>query len=242
MQYRSSYLTEVVWAVAFTASTFLLWEVITSRFVVPEWGRAQLYLFVAFGELYYGLFRGVAAGSHYLSAYVHSGRLDVWLLRPVEPRLVMLAQCAEPIALIRGVVMFIFWAVLGAAAGAELHAVSFFAGLLYCAAAAGVFGCLYFSINSMAFYVTKTEALNEVLHSTTDATKYPTTTFPEPLAGLLTVLLPVALCATIPALVVSGKLPVFAPLPLFLVLLLTWYALMQVMWKKGLAAYDSPNA
>ena len=103
-------------------------------------------------------------------------------------------------------------------------------------------GIVQLTVNCIAFWWIRSDAIDEFLDSIWEFYRYPLTVLPYTIQFLLTVGMPIIFAATWPALFLSGSIVLVDYILLVVGLIgiiLFWSCLLQIAWNKGLRRYES---
>lgn len=246
LQWRASFFIELGTTALWMGIYLAFWRVVLSSFGTFEgWTLPSLIVFVAFQELFFGCCSGLFQGAMNYWWFIHSGRLETSLTRPMDPRLSAIALNVDPYQLLRSGLMFsVFIAIalhLGFPADPLRLAV---AALLALAAAVGK-TLLALSVNFIAFWWQNVDALHELIGSGDHFLRVPLDVLPRALQLVFTFGVPYVFAATFPALFSAGRLSWAALLPaaagLLTALTLLW-GIQELLWRRGVRAYDGRSS
>lgn len=208
MQYRVEFLVEGALAVFWMGWSLVpLLVVFGHRDAVAGWSFEEALVVIGWFTLMKGVLEGAVNPSlTSVVEHIRKGTLDFVLLKPADAQFLVSTAKFEP------------WRVLDLAGGAAIFAVAFhrmgrwpapghlLAAALLFACAAGVLYSLWILVISAAFYVVKVDNLSFLFSSIFDAARWPISVFRGVWRLLFTVVIPLGLMTTYPALALLGRL------------------------------------
>lgn len=238
--FRGPFFIELFWGAAYMATMLIFWEVIFAEVtIIKGWTHGGVLLFMYFLELFWGISRSLLAVTRYFWTLINRGSIDVFLCRPVNVRLAMLLHGSELTVLGRSLLIGLFWLILAMRAGVDTSPLQLL--LAHATALLGIAAYAFFSlsVNFIAFWWGRTQALDELLGGFWDVLRYPLDLLPRLAAAALGTLVPAALAATVPAMVATGQLPALPALGACLLIAGAWMVTQEILWRKGLQRYES---
>lgn len=207
MQYRSSFLAQFAVASLNSASVVLpLWFVFDHAPALAGWSRPEALLVTAFFLLLSAVIGGLVEPN--LGAVVEgvrSGQLDYLLMKPADSQLLASFQRVDPTRLwdLAGAVAVGGWAL------ARLPAPT--PGAFGVAAALAIAGLLavyslWILVICLSFWFVRVDNLRFLLGAVTDAGRWPVSIYRGWVRTLLTVVVPVALVTSWPAMALVGRM------------------------------------
>lgn len=207
MQYRASFLAEFFTSLLTTFAVVLpVLVVYTHTDAVAGWSRPEALLVTGFFMIFSGLVATLIEPN--LGAVVdgvRTGSMDYLLVKPVDAQLVVSLQKVDP-AQIWGVIGG--FAVLGwgiSDTGIPTLAQSAAAAAMLIAGLAGMYG-LWILVVCLSFWFVRVDNLRYLLQAASDAGRWPVSVYRGWVRFALTVLIPVAVVTSWPALALLGKL------------------------------------
>lgn len=208
MQYRVEFLVEGALAVFWMGWSLVpLLVVFGHRDAVAGWSFEEALVVIGWFTLMKGVLEGAVNPSlTSVVEHIRKGTLDFVLLKPADAQFLVSTAKFEP------------WRVLDLAGGAAIFAVAFhrmgrwpapghvLAAALLFACAAGVLYSLWILVISAAFYVVKVDNLSFLFSSIFDAARWPSSVFRGVWRLVFTVVIPLGLMTTYPALALLGRL------------------------------------
>jgi ABC-2 type transport system permease protein len=208
MQYRVEFLVEGALAVFWMGWSLVpLLVVFEHRDAVAGWSFEEALVVIGWFTLMKGVLEGAVNPSlTSVVEHIRKGTLDFVLLKPADAQFLVSTAKFEP------------WRVLDLAGGAAIFAVAFhrmgrwpapghlLAAALLFACAAGVLYSLWILVISAAFYVVKVDNLSFLFSSIFDAARWPISVFRGVWRLAFTVVIPLGLMTTYPALALLGRL------------------------------------
>lgn len=237
-KYLPSVLIETVANILYVVTVIIFWDIIYENFPNNKLGfsKEEMYVYLAFVEIFFGLKQTFVFISGKFWRIIYSGQLLSVLIRPIHPMFlfmlngVRLHMIFTPIP----IVVYLLYQ------GRELWTVSsLLLGLLVVLIALVMVCLMELTFSTMALYMTKMNALGEIVDSLLEFTKYPITAFNYGWQVLFTVVFPFMFYATIPSLVTLNT-KILNPYMLVggCLFLILWCVLISILWKKGMKRYD----
>lgn len=239
--FRASLVLEVGASLSYAAITAIFWNVIYRRVQpLPGWSLGQTFAFTALIELFYAVTMSVFVATGKFWGAIISGRIDIYLIRPTEPRLLMGLLAIRLENLIRAIPSVTLLAALAGVYGFRPTVTSVLAALIVTALGTCAYACLQMAGSWASFWLGRTQVLDEITDSFTEFTQYPHTVFPPWVRLALLTVVPMGLAATEPALLLSGM----SIRPMLVIggavaVTLAWWVMQELLWKRGLRRYDS---
>lgn len=206
-QYRASFLFEFAVASINTASTVLpLWAIYAHWNLVAGWSFPEALLVTAGFQLLSAVVGGLVEPN--LGAVVEgvrNGQLDYLLIRPVDAQLVASLQRADPTRLwdLVGAGVILTWA-LNHLPAPDPGGVMLALGLLVTGFLAMY--SLWVLVICLSFWFVRVDNLRYLLGAITDAGRWPVSIYSGVVRVFLTVIVPVALVTSWPAMALTGRL------------------------------------
>jgi ABC-2 type transport system permease protein len=243
-QYRYDFFVDAVismfWTITAVVPLFVVYA--SGRTDVGGWSFGELLLVVGWFTLLQGVVEGAINPS--LSTvvdHIRKGTLDFVLLKPADAQ--FLVSTAR----------FLPWRISNLISGIVIFAYSFremgrtpsmgdiaLAALLFVFAVLLLYS-LWIVTVSAAFYVVKIDNLTHLFMSVFDAARWPSTIFPRVVRWMFTVVVPLALMTTFPALAMRGKLGV-RDVILAVLGAMVFAVVARAMWKRSIAKYTSASS
>lgn len=209
MEYKFSFLTEMLMFMVLQALDFLLVAAILLRFdKVGGWNLYEIGYLFALSSMVRSIYRIFGNEIHQFDRYVLEGEFDQLLTRPVSPLLLLAVRNIhwnQIGGFVQGVLMLAFCFAGMAGQGVQVWpAVAYLpVALLSGAAIAFALGIV---TATAAFWIGKTQELQALTHyGPFNASGYPMHIYPGWLKMILFTLLPVAFFTYVPALYLFGK-------------------------------------
>lgn len=240
--WRASFLVEVLVGTTSTIAVLVpLWIVFQHQPVIAGWSLPDAALVMAFFLMLSGVVGMLIEPN--LGAIVEgvrSGSLDYLLLKPVDALLVASAQRLNPAKawdLLAGVAL-LAWAVRGLPAPRATDAL--LAGLLFGAGLLAIYA-LWVLVICTSFWFVRVDNLRFLLSAVLDAGRWPVDVYRGALRWLLTLVVPVALVTSWPALALRGALGPGAVLQALLCSA-ALFGLARLGWRAALRSYTSASS
>jgi ABC-2 type transport system permease protein len=243
MQYRVEFLGKGALALFWSAWSLVpLLVVFDHRPSVAGWTFEQALVVMGWFTLMKGVLEGAVNPSLVtVVEHIRKGTLDFVLLKPADAQFLVSTAKFEP------------WRVVDVIAGVAIFAVAFhrmerWPSALHVLAAAGLLACAAITIYSMwilvvsaAFFVVKVDNLSYLLSSIFDAARWPVSVFRGFLRFVFTVVVPLALMTTYPALALLGRLE-GRTAALALVGTGAFCLFARAVWLRSIARYTSASS
>lgn len=212
-----------------------------NNLILPNWDWSHLMIFTAFSEMFFGLKSSFTmAGSRFWTLIV-SGKLDSFLVRPIDSRFHFIIRNFRPEFLIR-TIPSIF--ILITISGLTLKPMAFLFGIIVCGIGVILLTLIELCIGYTAFKYGKVDAINELIDSLLQFNSYPLTIFGKVLTSIFTFIIPFMFFSTIPSQIgtnmLGSKELIMAILSLLFVSSI-WLGLDNFLWRKGIENYESYN-
>ncbi len=243
VEYRGTLMVMTAWQFAFLALTVLFWKVIflrTSRFA--GWTFESVLVLQLFSQIFTAIFNTFFLGSHVLWRVINQGKLDSFLVRPVDPRLLAMGTRFNVVPAIERAANGGLLLVMILYLGAPVNWVNFFLALGMVTTGVFLFSMVQLTGNYLTFWWGSSDAVDEFLDSLFPFIRYPLTTMPAHLQMVLTFAVPLIFAATMPALFTTGAIGrgQFALTTLtMLAVAVMWWFIQEAIWRRGLARYES---
>jgi ABC-2 type transport system permease protein len=243
IEYKVSFYFEIIFQIVMLAISLLFWQVIflqTTQF--GNWTFEAILMLHLYSQIFVALFLVFFMGCHVFWRSVQTGRLDVYLTRPLDPRVAFLAEQMRFHGSYR---LFINLIVIGAILWilkVEVNLIHFTLTLIMVILSVIALGIMQLTANCISFWWIRSDAIDEFLDFVFEFYRYPLTVLPWFLQFLLTVGMPIIFAATWPALFLAENINLsdyFALISLLLLVIGGWYLFLEKAWKAGLKRYES---
>lgn len=242
-QFHVSFLLELlvtgVWMVVY----LLFWRVIFSKIsYFSGWTFPSLVVFVAFQELFFGMSRGLFYGALGFAYIIRMGRLDLYVLRPMDPRLACICINIQPVQLIRSGIMAGLCIGIAISMGFPFRLLHLLLSVILALLAALGKALMAFTVSYIAFWWGNVDAVYELMDAVDSFLQVPMNVMPTAFQLLFTLGIPLMFAATFPALFAGAALSaedLLIPLMLLALGLGAWWGLQEWVWRKGLHKYES---
>jgi ABC-2 type transport system permease protein len=207
-QYRLDFVLGAVMSVFWTAAALTpLVVVYARRPTLGGWTRDEALLVVAFFTILKGAIQGAIEPSITNTVeHLRKGTLDFLLLKPADAEFMVSTTRLQPwraTDVLGGLALLVY------ALSDLQRAVSFgaaFATLALLLAAVAILHSLWIMVVALAFVTVKVDNLSFLLGSVYDAARWPASVWRGALAWIFTLVIPLAVMTTYPALAVLGRL------------------------------------
>lgn len=243
IEYKVSFYFEIIFQIVMLLISLLFWQVIflkTTQF--GNWTFDAVLMLHLYSQVFVAIFLVFFMGCHVFWRSVQTGTLDVYLVRPLDPRLAFLA---ENIRFHGSYRLFINIIVIGAILWflqINVNLLIFGLTLIMVVLSVLAVGIVQLTVNCIAFWWIRSDAIDEFLDSIWEFYRYPLTVLPWTIQFLLTVGMPIVFAATWPALFLAENINVVDYSLLIsglIFVIVCWSMLLQIFWNKGLRRYES---
>lgn len=240
-QFTVSFLLDVTASLAYAGITVIFWRVIYGRIrPLPGWTLGQAFAFSAFFELFYALSMSLFVGTGKLWNNIITGRIDVYLIRPVDPRLLMGLLTVRMESFIRALPSIVLLFSLALAHGVRFTIGNALASLVIVTLGALTYAFVQMAGSWASFWIGRAQMLDEITDSLNELARYPHTIFPDWLRMALMTVVPMAFASTEPARVLTGMSGnMVGAIGVAMGVTAVWWFIQDLLWKKGLRRYDS---
>ncbi|MBN2257410.1 MAG: ABC-2 family transporter protein [Anaerolineaceae bacterium] len=241
--FRISYYLQIAASLAYVLSMVFFWQFILAK--VPQfagWDSASIFLFLAFGELFFGINMAFLSISGKLWYFIRMGFLDNYLVKPLDPRISIMMDFFESPLFFKslpGVFLFLFMAFQ---AGWRPAWDSMIMAVQIVVFATFLFALIQMTFSNIAFWIGSTQALDETLNSLYEFSHYPLDIMPNGVKQLFLYVLPLAFIATVPAQLASGQMSFGVGIKnniILCLIILIWLIINEIAWRAGLRRYES---
>lgn len=238
--FRASMLMEVLASLAYALIMVAFWSIIYRDVKpLPGWPLGQTFAFLAWLELFFALTNSVFVASGKVWPLINNGRLDTYLVRPVDARLLLTLLSARLLNLVRAAPSIALLFILAAHNGAHFTLTGTLAACVLVALASVAYAQLQFVGSFLTFWLGRSRVIDELTDSLGTLAQYPHTIFPLWLQGILATVLPFAFASTWPGHASVGVGGVLAWLAVSVTVTALWAVVQEGVWRKGLRRYDS---
>jgi len=243
MQYRVEFLVEGALAVFWVGWSLVpLLVVFGHREAVAGWSFEEALVVIGWFTFMKGLLEGAVNPSlTSVVEHIRKGTLDFVLLKPADAQFLVSTAKFAP------------WRVLDLAGGVAIFAYAFhrmgrwpapghvLAAALLLLCAAGVLYSLWILVISAAFFVVKVDNLSFLFSSIFDAARWPISVFRGAWRFVFTVVIPLGLMTTYPALALLGRLDV-ASAAKALAGTAAFAVFSRLVWLRSISHYTSASS
>jgi ABC-2 type transport system permease protein len=208
MQYRADFVIQGVMAIVWVGVTLLpLTVLFGDRVTVAGWDYPSALVLIAYFTALRAILEGVIGPSLVdVVERIRSGAFDYVLLKPVDAQLMVAWSRVEPWKIVDvlaaiGLGAYAFWL-----RGSGPSAADVAAGLVLLAAGTAVMYSLWIVCCAASFWVVKLDNLTYLLTGAFDVARWPVQIFRGAWRLVFTLVIPVALMTTYPAMAMLGRL------------------------------------
>lgn len=240
LEYKFAFYSSVFRQLLIIMVWLLFWQIIIGNVSsLQNWNFESLAVFVGFVlvmDSTWSLFFPVMR----LGENIRTGKIDIFLTRPVQPILSMIMQrmyFGDLIGVLIGLGIIGF----AAASNFSPFVLKMLFGLLMLLVAVMISITIYAFVGVLTFWLGEAGFLRDALMSLDVADNYPLNIFPGVIRGFFTFVVPTIFVATYPALIVSEWSWIFSfrAFALELLVLIIWISIFTVTYRKGLRRYES---
>lgn len=242
LQYRSNFLFEIMTGALRTVGACVpLWLVYTHTDTIGGWTRPQALLVMA-AFLLLGAFHGGVMEPNLgeVVEAIRQGTLDLWLLKPIDAQLVVSLRKVDPAYTwdLLGAILVGVAALSALGPPAPLDAVVA-VSMLVCGFAA-MYGLWMLAICT-SFYFVRVDNLRFLLMAVADAGRWPLPVFSGLIRWALTVIVPVGVLTSFPAMALRGEWGARS-VALAVSVALGFLIASRLFWLRSLRSYTSASS
>lgn len=203
---------------------------------IAGWGKGEALALVGTLNILLELERAFFRGLHHLPGAVEEGDLELFLLRPIPAPLLLALHRLNLRPLLRlplGVVV-LWYGVSLLPWISDWRFALFSVSLLFSLA---IYGLMVFCLLCLSFWLVRMQNFFWLVYDLTEFAKYPAGVYRGAIRIIFTTLLPLVLLSNFPVMLLTGRGSVGLLLHQTLVLL-GFFLLGQVLWRKGLRRYQ----
>ncbi len=230
------------------AAYVVFWNVITSQVPVltgagiAVWGRGELTVLIGMTEIAWGFGAFFWMGTWMVPEYVTEVGLEKFLIRPVSPFFMILAENFWFGGLIQVAIGGAMVGLSSITFGLTISIPGLLLGLLTLVTGQGALYALWAGLACLAFWIGRNHALLEVADAIeVKFARMPIDTMPQTVQQILTFILPVIYIATVPVMLMLGQLPLSSGLfylGIAACLFLGWLLFFRFIFGLGLRRYN----
>lgn len=239
-QYRVDFLLGALLSVFWSgAAVTPLLVVYTRRPTLGGWTRPEALLVVAFFTLLKGVIQGAIEPSVTNTVeHLRKGTLDFLLLKPADAEFLVSTTRLQPWRAtdLAGGMALLAWALHDLGRPVSFAAMG--AALCLVGAATAILHSLWILVVALAFVTVKVDNLAFLLGSVYDAARWPATVWRGALAWVFTLVIPLAVMTTYPALALLGRLDLAHGLGA-LALAAVFVTVARLVWTRSIRNYTS---
>ena len=238
--FRSSTLLAVLSNIIYVGTFVLFWDVIFDQIgTVPGWSFDDMIVYLGFVEVFFAVLAAFFGSATKFHALITSGGLDLFLVRPVDARILAIVMGFRIEYLVRSAPSVAALFIYSFTQGAGLDPLDMLLATAIALLAAVTLAVVQMSASCLAFWLGSMRSVEEFTQALTVLAQYPTTIMTPLVKALLTFLLPIGYAATEPALIAVANVPALPKMLGVTVLLMGWLLVSEFIWHKGLDAYES---
>lgn len=244
MEYRVDILAATLGTYAYTVMTLMfIWVIFENVPSIAGWTKPEIFLLFGISQiLFYVHFMFFWATYKRIPLLIHSGDLDLLLLKPIPPFYQMIISefnllDALPSFLIPVVTITYAFTQLNLQPSLWQVIITIFTCLL------GIFisVSLHASISLSSFWLTDSRSLQKVYGELEDLRKYPLGIYPQQLKWFFIFVIPVGIVAYVPAYtLIYGISPDL--IGLIIITAIIYFGTLKLIWHYGIRAYSSASS
>jgi ABC-2 type transport system permease protein len=243
MQYRADFVVRGLMAILWITITLIpLLIVFGMRESVAGWSFGEALVVVGWFTLLRAVLEGAVSPS--LTAvveHVRRGTLDFILLKPADAQFLVSTAKFEPWRIVDVAGALIVFAYAFTKLGRWPSPAGVATGLVFLGLAVLILYSIWILVVSAAFWVVKVDNLSYLFGSLFDIARWPISIFQGALRVVFTVVFPIALMTTYPALALLGRLDARTAV-LALAGGIAFAAIARMVWRRALALYTSASS
>lgn len=207
-QYRGDTFFKLITNLLWVGMMFVIIEVVfTQTTAIAGWTKGEIYLMTVFWIIVDELYMTFFGGSIFeISNYVADGDLDQFLTKPVAPLFLVSCRLLLIRAFYRVLTQLVILLVVLKYFHLHYSAWYWLLGILLILCALGINYARTLAANTLAFWFTRIENINDALGTMNTLGKYPISIWPKTLKIILLTIIPVAFSGYIPVAGISGYL------------------------------------
>lgn len=238
--FRASMVLEMVASLTYAVIMVAFWSVIYQDVKpLPGWPLGQTFAFLAWLELFFAVTNSIFLASGKVWHLINTGRLDTYLVRPVDPRVLMTLLTTRLMNLVRAAPSIALLFFLAVRNGAQFTVPGVLTSGAMVLLGATAYAQVQFVGSYLSFWIGRSRAIDELTDSLYSLTQYPHTIFPRWIRAVLATVLPFAFASTWPGMASVGMGRAVEWLALSLIVTGCWVFAQDRVWKAGLKRYDS---
>lgn len=241
--FKLNYFFDFISTLLFVASNIIFWEsLISNQFIIPKWNRSEIYVFMGFVELFFGIKNGFFSSSANFWVYIVTGKIEVLLVRPVNVWFRAIVSNINIFEFFKGIFMFFLLLIIS---NIHISILNFIIAVLICVVSSLILSLIQLVISFVSFKYGRIDSLIEVIDSLIGFNKYPLNILPKVLYNLFIFILPFAYFSTLPTMIVTEKftfVDISKIILTVIVIQICWYYVTNFFWKRGLKSYEGYNS
>lgn len=229
-------------SLTFFVANIFFWFIMTETgLFIKGWSFNETLVFIAYSELFFGLDSAIFSMSSRFWYIIYSGNLDTLLTRPLDPRIRLIILNTNYLEIVTTALSFLMIIIVS---GVKINFFLLIAGIAIVIIANIVLALIRFIMSYSAFWVGRMDAVSELSDCLTWFNKYPLVIMPTLLKIVFATILPFYFFSTFSAELVLVKLTYSKAIVFVIGLifnLIIWMIINKIIWKKGIARYESLN-
>ncbi len=218
----------------------MFWQSLLQKVgTIPGWSLGEMAVYLAYVEFFHAVVNGLGGLAINSYLYILTGRLDTLLIRPVDPRIMLLVFGIRIEEWVRSIPSVVILFCVAAVLGTKLSASGLVMGFAAAVLSAIAMVLLRLTGSSLSFWLGSVKGVQEFIQSLDVLTNYPLTILGTGVRAAFTILLPIGYAATEPALAGLARINPWWMLAGVLALLAIWLAINEIVWRFGREVYES---
>lgn len=242
--FSANYFFELLSNIIFVIANILFWEALyINDYVIPFWNREQMYVFLAFVELFFAFKNSFYSSTARFSSLIMTGRLDVFLTQPTPLLFRLTWRNFNFFELLKGLI--IFFLLLSPSRNIITHS-AVCVGMLLCFMGAATLAKMQLIISYTSFWLGKIDTIYELIDALMNFNKYPINIMPQMILRIFIYILPFYTFSTNPTLFslnsFNSPFGALTYIGYTIIMYIIWSVLERIVWKRGMRRYESYNA
>lgn len=210
---------------------------------IGDWSKWQVVMLVGASHFIQQLFQAfLLVNCAQLTELVHTGKLDFYLLFPVNSRFLISARHVD----LGGLVSAMSGLAIMAYAGQQLHATITLSQMLafvgLCGASVTIHYSIMFLMATCSFWTVRAQGLMMAYYNLFSLTRVPDAAFSGVPRAIFTLFVPLLLVANVPVKVLLGKIELGTGVATLVVMSLICFVVSTQVWRLALRRYSSASS
>lgn len=242
MIYRSNFIVLVLMDIGFVSISVLMFKIIYNHVnTISGWTFHQSLILIGsvgiIREMAYLTFR---RGFLELGNHIRTGTFDIFMVRPIAPNIHLAFRHISLSESLGEAIMGITIVIYGLLHLNDWHLINIPFYILFLLNSLLIYYGFSLLINSVVFWVIKTQELNIIVYFFMETSRYPRDIFRGIGKLVFTFIIPIGIIATVPASVLTGRIEWNLAL-ISLMVGISFLSLGLFVWKKSIEHYSSAS-